>query len=154
MACGRWIATEVATFRARYRLGSWSDHVLSVGAFLDRVARLFETNETFGTYIGRMGEAYAKMSKTPDQFDAFVEQISHMWASQPNWSKEDLARITTPTAIVSGDHDEAILRAHTDYLASAIPGAKEIILPDTSHFAMLQAPDEYNQAVLDFLDAE
>ena len=120
----------------------------------DGVDPAVETNETFGAYIGRMGEAYVKMSKTPDQFDAFVEQISHMWASQPNWSKEDLARITTPTAIVSGDHDEAILRAHTDYLASAIPGAKEIILPDTSHFAMLQAPDEYTQAVLDFLDAE
>ena len=61
---------------------------------------------------------------------------------------------TGPTAIVAGDHDEAILRAHTDYMASVIPGAKEVILPNASHFAMLQAPDEYTQAVLDFIDAK
>jgi pimeloyl-ACP methyl ester carboxylesterase len=112
-----------------------------------------ETNATFGAYIERSGRDYGKMSKTPDQYDAFVEQISHMWASQPNWSKEELAKITTPTAIVAGDHDEAILRGHTDYMVSVIPGAKEIILPDASHFAMLQAPDEYTRAALDFIDA-
>lgn len=118
----------------------------------DGVDPAVETDKTFGAYIERMGAAYAKMSKTPGEFDAFVEQISHMWASQPDWSKEELAKITTPTAIVTGDHDEAILRAHTDYMASVIPGAKEIILPDASHFAMLQAPEEYNKAVLAFID--
>ena len=57
----------------------------------------------------------------------------------------------TPTAIVLGDHDEAITRAHTDYMASAIPGAKLIILMDASHFAMLQDPAGYTKAVRDFL---
>ncbi len=75
-----------------------------------------------------------------------------MWETQPNWSKEQVAKITTPTAIVAGDHDEAIKREHTDYMAKTIPGAKEIILPNASHFAMLQAPDEYTKAVVDFID--
>jgi pimeloyl-ACP methyl ester carboxylesterase len=112
------------------------------------------TNKTFAAYIDRSGRDYKKMSKTPDQYDAFVAQISHMWESEPAWSKEQLAEITTPTAIVAGDHDEAIKREHTEYIASAIPGAKLIILPNASHFAMLQAPDEYSQAVLDFIDAK
>lgn len=112
------------------------------------------TNKTFAAYIDRSGRDYKKLSKTPDQYDAFVAQISKMWETQPNWSKEDLAKITTPIAVVAGDHDEAILRKHTDYMASVIPGAKEIILPNASHFAMLQAPDEYSQAVLDFIDAK
>lgn len=120
----------------------------------DGVDPKVETDPTFGAYIERSGLDYRKMSKTPDQYDAFVEQISHMWASQPDWSKEELGKIATPTAIVAGDHDEAILRAHTDYMASVIPGAKEVILPNASHFAMLQAPDEYTQAVLDFIDAK
>lgn len=34
-------------------------------------------------------------------------------------------------------------------MAAAIPGAKLVILPGVSHFAMLQAPDLFNQAVLD-----
>ncbi|WP_378942640.1 alpha/beta fold hydrolase [Mesorhizobium sp. ANAO-SY3R2] len=113
-----------------------------------------ETDKTFGAYIERSGKDYARLSKTPDQYDAFVGQISQMWASQPNWSKEQLAKITVPTAIVAGDHDEAIKRAHTEYMASVIPGAKLIILPNASHFAMLQAPDEYNRSVLEFIDAK
>ncbi|RWB06665.1 MAG: alpha/beta fold hydrolase [Mesorhizobium sp.] len=112
------------------------------------------TNKTFAAYIDRSGRDYKKMSKTPDQYDAFVAQMSHMWETEPAWTKEQLAEITTPTAIVAGDHDEAIKREHTEYIASAIPGAKLIILPNASHFAMLQAPDEYNQAVLDFIDTK
>lgn len=112
------------------------------------------TNKTFGAYIERSGKDYAKMSKTPGEYDAFVAQISKMWETQPNWTKEQLAKITTPTAIVAGDHDEAIKREHTDYMASVIPSAKEIILPNASHFAMLQAPDEYTKSVLEFIDAK
>ncbi|AZO12640.1 MULTISPECIES: alpha/beta hydrolase [unclassified Mesorhizobium] len=112
------------------------------------------TNKTFAAYIERSGRDYKKMSKTPDQYDAFVAQISHMWESQPAWTKEQLGKITTPTAIVAGDHDEAIKREHTEYMASVIPGAKLIILPNASHFAMLQAPDKYSQAVADFIDAK
>ena len=112
------------------------------------------TNKTFAAYIERSGRDYKKMSKTPDQYDAFVAQISHMWESEPAWTKEQLGKITTPTAIVAGDHDEAIKREHTEYMAASIPGAKLIILPNASHFAMLQAPDEYSQAALDFIDAK
>ena len=112
------------------------------------------TNKTFAAYIDRSGRDYKKMSKTPDQYDAFVAQIGHMWESEPAWTKEQLGKITTPTAIVAGDHDEAIKREHTEYMASAIPGAKLIILPNASHFAMLQAPDEYSQAALDFIDSK
>ena len=110
-------------------------------------------NKIFNAYIGRMGEDYQKMSKTPDQFDAFVEQISHMWATQPAWTDAELAKITVPTAIVLGDHDEAITRAHTDHMAQVIPGAQLVILKDVSHFAMLQDPAGYNKAVRDFLPA-
>ncbi len=110
-------------------------------------------SKTFNAYIARMGEDYQKMSKTPGEFDAFVEQISHMWASQPNWSDAELAKITVPTAIVLGDHDEAITRAHTDHMAQVIPGAKLVILKDASHFAMLQDPAGYTKAVRHFIDA-
>ena len=109
-------------------------------------------SKVFNAYIARMGEAYQTMSKTPGEFDAFVEQIGQMWASQPNWSDDQLGRITVPTAIVLGDHDEAITRAHTEHMAKVIPGAKLVILKDASHFAMLQDPAGYTKAVRDFID--
>jgi pimeloyl-ACP methyl ester carboxylesterase len=74
-----------------------------------------------------------------------------MWASQPSWSDTDLKKIKTPVLIVDGDHDEAIKRAHTEYLAATIPGAGLAILPNASHFAFMQAPDDFNAIMLNFL---
>jgi pimeloyl-ACP methyl ester carboxylesterase len=74
-----------------------------------------------------------------------------MWDTEPNYNAADLARIATPVAIVDGDHDEAIRRDHTEYLARSIRGAKLVILPGVSHFAMLQDPGQFNAAMLVFL---
>ena len=52
----------------------------------------------------------------------------------------------------AGEYDEAILRAHTGKMAGLIPGAKLVILPQASHFAMLQAPEDYTAAVRAFID--
>lgn len=111
-----------------------------------------ENNPTFAAYIERAGQEYTRLSPTPKEYPAFVEQISHMWASQPNWSDADLARIKTPVLIVDGDHDEAIKREHTEYMAQAIPGAGLLILPNVSHFAFLQDPGLFNAALEHFLD--
>ncbi|BAQ82766.1 alpha/beta fold hydrolase [Pseudomonas sp. St29] len=111
-----------------------------------------ENNPTFAAYIERAGREYARLSPTPKEYPAFVEQIGHMWASQPNWSDADLARIKTPVLIVDGDHDEAIKREHTQYMAATIPGAGLLILPNVSHFAFLQDPGLFNAALEHFLD--
>jgi len=132
----------------------------------DRIDRLFafgtnstvaglkesiEKNPTFAAYIERAGEEYAKLSPTPDEYDAFLTQIGAMWASQPNWTPQQLGRIKAPTVIADGEHDEAIRREHTEELARQVPGAKLLILPGVSHFAMLQDPARFNAAVLRFL---
>ena len=39
-------------------------------------------------------------------------------------------------------------------MAKTIPGATLVILPQVSHFAMLQDPDGYTRAVLGFIDAK
>lgn len=111
-----------------------------------------ENNPTFAAYIARAGQEYTRLSPTPKEYPAFVEQIGHMWASQPNWSDADLARIKTPVLIVDGDHDEAIKREHTEYMAATIPGAGLLILPNVSHFAFLQDPGLFNAALEHFLD--
>jgi pimeloyl-ACP methyl ester carboxylesterase len=110
-----------------------------------------DNNPTFARFIARSGQDYARLSPTPADFAAFKAAIQHMWDTEPNYTAADLARIKTPVAIADGDHDEAIRREHTDYLAHAIPGASLVILPDASHFAMLQQPAEFNRAMLDFL---
>lgn len=113
-----------------------------------------EKNPTFAAYIERAGHEYATHSATPNEYQAFVDQISKMWAEQPNWTDEQLKSIKTPILVVDGDHDEAIKREHTEYIAAAIPHAGLLILPNVSHFAFLQDPELFNFAVLRFLDSE
>ena len=110
-----------------------------------------EKNATFAAFIERAGKEYEKLSATPKEYKAFVEQISHMWFSQPNWTDAELATIKAPTLIVDGDHDEAIKRDHTEYIARTIPGAGLLILPNVSHFAFLQDSGFFNFAILHFL---
>ena len=106
---------------------------------------------TFNAFIERGRGEYHALSATPDDYSGFLEQIQAMWAHQPNWTAAQLQHITVRTAIADGAHDEAILRAHTEYLARTIPHAKLVILDDASHFGMLQNPHEFATAVLTFL---
>jgi pimeloyl-ACP methyl ester carboxylesterase len=132
----------------------------------DRIGRIFafaantvtsgvqegvEKNPTFARYIARAGHEYAHLSATPKDYDAFVAQISKMWETEPNWTDAQLRSIKSPVLVVDGDHDEAIKRSHTEYVAATIPGAGLLILPNTSHFAFLQNPAAFNAAVLHFL---
>ncbi len=110
-----------------------------------------EKNPTFAAFIKRARQEYEKYSATPREYDSFLEQISKMWASEPNWTDAQLKAITAPVQVVDGDHDEAIKREHTEYIAATIPGAGLLILPNASHFAFLQDPDLFSYAVLHFL---
>jgi pimeloyl-ACP methyl ester carboxylesterase len=113
-----------------------------------------EKNPTFAAFIARAGKEYAALSATPNEYAAFVDQISKMWFGEPNWTDAELAAIDTPILVVDGDHDEAIKRAHTEYIAATIPHAGLLILPNVSHFAFLQDPDQFNFAILHFLGDE
>jgi pimeloyl-ACP methyl ester carboxylesterase len=105
----------------------------------------------FNKYIEDIGQDYQRLSPTPTEYEAFVAQISEMWATQPDYKPEQLATIKVPVTIADGEHDEAIRQEHNKEMADQIPGAKLNILPGVSHFAFLQKPDEFNAAVLTFL---
>ena len=110
-----------------------------------------DSSKNFNAFIDRCRQEYTQLSPTPNDYEGFLKQIQAMWATQPNWSKQQLQQITIRTAIADGAHDEAIKREHTEYLARTIPHAKLVILEDVSHFGMLQNPEEFSAAVLSSL---
>ncbi len=48
----------------------------AANATVDGVKPTVATDPVFGAYIERMGKAYQKLSPTPTEYDAFVEQIT------------------------------------------------------------------------------
>jgi pimeloyl-ACP methyl ester carboxylesterase len=98
------------------------------------------------------GADYRRMSETPDQYDALHSALGKMWDSEPSFTAAQLAGIHTPTAVVMSDHDEWIKPAHARYIAHTIPGARIVMLRNVSHYAALQDPAGYANAVLRFVD--
>jgi pimeloyl-ACP methyl ester carboxylesterase len=112
----------------------------------------FELTPTLNRCFSRHTEDYKQLSTTPDQFKQFVEDVGLMQRTQPNYSAQDLAKIRVPVRIVQSERDEFIRREHAEYLARTIPGAALIVLRGVSHFAPLQRPQQFNTAMLAFVE--
>ena len=111
----------------------------------------FDKTPVFAAYLKRTPEEYRKLSPTPGRWDEFSAAVGKMWDTLPAFTAAELRSIKVPTVIADGEYDEAIKQSHDRYMADTIPGARLEILPNVSHFAMLQNPAEFNAAVLDFL---
>ena len=106
----------------------------------------------FNAYIARAEKEYQVLSPTPDQYKSFVDQISKMWETEPHFTAEQLRVITVPTWIVDADHDEAIKRENTEFMANEIPDAELLLQPQVSHFSFLQDPRQFTDDVLHFME--
>ncbi len=106
----------------------------------------------FNAFVARAAIEYRRLSPTPDQYQAFLAQISKMWATQPHITAAQLHGITVPTWIVDADHDEAIKRENTEFMASRIPDSGLLLQPEVSHFSFLQDPVQFTNDVLHFME--
>jgi 3-oxoadipate enol-lactonase len=66
--------------------------------------------------------------------------------------RKSLGRLRVPAMVVAGKHDPAIPLADSRYLADQIPAAHYVELP-AAHLSNLEAKDDFNQAVLQFLQS-
>ncbi|MFZ3352188.1 MAG: alpha/beta hydrolase [Xanthobacteraceae bacterium] len=110
-----------------------------------------EHDPVFSAFIARARGEYETLSPTPTEYDAFLKQIEKMWGGEPHWTADRLHGIEVPTWIVDADHDEAIKRDNTLFMADNIPGSGLLIQPQVSHFSFLQDPAQFNGDVLHFL---
>lgn len=103
-------------------------------------------------YMAHAEARYRRLSPTPDGFARMRQMMGRMYAVEPEISTSDLAKITAPTIVADGDHEQFFTRAHTESLAHLIPGARLVILPDTGHGGALQDPEGFHAAVESLLD--
>jgi pimeloyl-ACP methyl ester carboxylesterase len=108
-------------------------------------------NEKIDDFMEKAANDYQTLSPDPTRWDEFLENIGQMWASEPNFTAEELGSITVPVLILDGDSDEAIYIEHTKEMAGLIPTARLTLIPGTGHFAMWEKPDEINEVILEFL---
>ncbi len=64
-----------------------------------------------------------------------IGRLKQLWASEPNYTDEEMASISAPTLVVAGDRD-AITAEHAVAMYRAIPDAQLCIVPHAGHGAM------------------
>jgi pimeloyl-ACP methyl ester carboxylesterase len=65
--------------------------------------------------------------------------------------RDVLPQIKIPTLLVYGDKDVRAPLSVAEHLHAAIPGSTLILLPNAGHICNIEAPDDFNIAVRDFL---
>jgi pimeloyl-ACP methyl ester carboxylesterase len=108
-------------------------------------------SRVFASYVERCRAEYAQLSPHPERWPQLLDGLRPMWRTEPRFSARQLANVKVSTAISDGEYDEIIKRDHTVLMSREIPRARLVILPQVSHFAMLQNPGQFNRAVIDFL---
>ena len=82
--------------------------------------------------------------------------LAHIRAGLPQSPEpptiERLGRINFPTLVVVGSLDSVNLLNIADTLAKGIPGARKVVIPGASHHPPVETPQEFNRALLDFLN--
>jgi pimeloyl-ACP methyl ester carboxylesterase len=64
-----------------------------------------------------------------------------------------LAEVRAPTLVVVGERELRDFLDIADALAQGIPGARKVVLPNVGHMSNMEAPEAFNEAVLNFLAA-
>jgi len=96
------------------------------------------------------------MTPEPHRGGEFLEKMSKMWMSLPDFTTQDLGRIEAPTLVIGCDRDEFLslwpdpLQVFKD-TAAAIPGARLEVIRGGTHLVGLERPREVNRLILDFL---
>lgn len=109
------------------------------------------TDDYFNAYIEAAAADYQTISPDPTRWDEFLGNIGNMWATEPNYTDDQLRTIQTPFLILDGVNEEAIDLNQTKLMAELMPNATLLLMPDTGHFAMFEQPEEFNRIVLDYL---
>jgi pimeloyl-ACP methyl ester carboxylesterase len=97
---------------------------------------------------------YAKLSPDgADHWPVVVKKDFAMWDTPVILEDSDLAAISAPTLVVSGDRDEYIPLEHTLEIYRALPNAQLLVLPKRGHATFSGSAERFNPFILDFLDA-
>jgi 3-oxoadipate enol-lactonase len=88
-----------------------------------------------------------------DVFEAGFPLVTLWQPTSPSASAR-LALINAPTLIIVGGNDNPATAASADRLASSIRGAQKVVIGGAGHMVNMDAPAEFNRAVVAFLDSK
>lgn len=86
-----------------------------------------------------------------DLFDDNFPLVT-LWQTTEPTADARLSEIRAPTLILIAENDHPTYREITDKLAAGVRGAKQVVIPGATHLIHMDRPEEFNRAVLGFLN--
>jgi 3-oxoadipate enol-lactonase len=90
----------------------------------------------------------ARRISSPSSPEGYAAQLS---AAVGHSAGDRLRGIRTPTLVIAGTADLLLPPVNSERIASCIPGAKLVLLPDAPHRLFSENAEEFNREVLTFL---
>ncbi|KAF4336230.1 Valacyclovir hydrolase [Fusarium beomiforme] len=107
----------------------------------------FSSTEIFSEFVSRCRTEYAQLQPHAN-FTLFGSKVVTLESTLPQFTDEQLGSIDGPRVIIVGaEHEEAVNRDVPEKLHRAIKGSHIEVLKGVSHFAPLQDPDQFTEAV-------
>jgi 3-oxoadipate enol-lactonase len=155
---GMWLGANAPERIDRLVLICSSAHMTPASAWAERAAKVREA----GT-VEVVADAVVARWLTPEYAASHPELVAELRAmlvaNDPEGYaaccgaiermdlRDQLARITAPTLVISGAQDEAIPPEHQRLIAHAIPGARLETLDPAAHVAAVEQPARVNELI-------
>jgi pimeloyl-ACP methyl ester carboxylesterase len=105
------------------------------------------------TTKGRRPLVYGRVKALVERAPAYaVAWAQRAMAERPD-SLDTLRAVTVPALVVWGEEDTLSPRAEAEAMADALPDGRLVTIPDAGHLTAVEAPEEFNAAVAEFLAA-
>ena len=114
----------------------------------ERLERIIKDPEELTDELVRVRMAhYAR----PDVSKAMIEAYERSGRSGPTFQEEDLANVKAPTFVIWCDKSTGLGPDAGERIASLIPGAKFLLIPNTSWWGHWQEWEQHNEHAIEFL---
>ena len=90
----------------------------------------------------------------PEYWKTFMTQISKMWLTRLNYTKEDYRKITVPTLILTGDRDDFVSLDDALKMYRSIPKSELAVMPGADHYFLWSKTELFTKTVVDFLQRQ
>ena len=131
---------------ARRRRDRWPDRDTARVGYLSKKMFRWWKLEVFDDYLEHgivPGPEGGMVLRYPKCWEAQIFRVSphNLWSI--------LRRMPIPTVFVEGEHTDTFLPAAAARVGREVPGARVLVIPDTSHFVPMEKPEELASAIMD-----
>jgi pimeloyl-ACP methyl ester carboxylesterase len=131
----------------------WERNTERSAAFIEKHGLAAFVEKASDTAVGRHPElpaakaaAAAIAAQNPRGLTRFARRVAAV--AEP--VIDDLPNIEAPALVIVGEEDEPFLRA-AEVMTAKLPNAERVVIPGAGHIVNIEAPDEFDAAVIEFL---